>query len=98
MITFFYLELTSPDFYSIFSNIKTISPNQLEHAAGPLQGQKVASPETEKTKDEVMRVSVEVQTDEDLIDAEVAFAKRMEMLWMEEKKRLEKELREVSRF
>ena len=95
---FFYLELTSPDFHLIFSNIKTISPNQLEHAAGPSQSQKVASSETEKTKDNLVRVSVEVQTDEDLIDAEVAFAKRMEMLWMEEKKRLEKELREVSRF
>ena len=70
----------------------------MEHTAGPVQGQIMEYSGSEKTKDEVVRISVEVQTDEDLIDAEVAFAKRMEMLWMEEKKQLEKELREVSRF
>ncbi len=43
-------------------------------------------------------VSTEVQTGEELLDAEVALAKRMEREWMEEKKRLQNELRDVSNF
>ncbi|XP_072031917.1 uncharacterized protein [Amphiura filiformis] len=55
--------------------------------------------ESEKADDmEGFMISTEVQTGEELLDAEVALAKRMEREWMEEKKRLQNELRDAQAF